>query len=133
MFSLVYFQALFHHLFLQSIEDIGTHVVEKGYYSLELQVNGVFLNLYIRFWHAGQLVRVFLKRTGRSQGKTLAELSLVSYVMTAISTRPGIVACLGASPGLVCLLPRSPESFSLRRFVSEGPHAQEKLQCVRES
>ena len=86
------------------IEDIGTHVVEKGYYSLEFQINGVFLNLYIRFWHVGQLVRVFLKRTGRGQGKTLAELSLVSYVMAAVSTRPDIVACLGASPGLICLL-----------------------------
>ena len=86
------------------IEDIGTHVVEKGYYSLEFQINGVFLNLYIRFWHAGQLVRVFLKRTGRGQGRTSAELSLVSYVMAAVSTRPDIVACLGASPGLICLL-----------------------------
>ena len=64
----------------------------------------MFLNLYIRFWHEGQLVRVFLKRTGRKQGKTLAELGLVSHAMAAISTRPGIVACLGASPELIRLL-----------------------------
>ena len=85
-------------------EDIGSHVVEKGYYTLEFQINGVFLNLYIRFWHGGQLVRVFLKRAGRKQGKALAELGLDSHAMAATSTRPAIVACLGASPELIRLL-----------------------------
>ena len=86
------------------MEDIGSHVVENGHYTLEFQINGVFLNLYTSFWHEEQLVRVFLKRTGRKQGKTLAELGFVSHAMAAISTRPGTVACLGASPELIRLL-----------------------------
>ena len=86
------------------IEDIGSEVVATGYYSIEFQTKGVFHHIYIRFWHKGQLVRVYLKRTGLRQGKTSAELSLISHVNNSISTRPDIVACMGSSPETVDLL-----------------------------
>ena len=95
---------LFHHLFLQTIDDIGNQVVATGYYTLEFQSEGAFHHLYIRFWHSGQLVRVYLKRTVLTQGKTFAELGLISSLVGAISTRPDIVACLWCGPDTVSLL-----------------------------
>ena len=109
---------LFHHLFLQIIEDIGNEVVSAGYYSVEFQTVGVFHHLYLRFWHKGQLVRVYLKRTGLRQGKPAAELSLISNIIGAISTRPDIVACLGGSPKTVNLL----DQFKFLQHGVQSPY-----------
>ena len=72
-------QIVFHHMFLELVKDIGHHVVSTGDYGLEFANDGAFLLLFIRFWHEDQLCRVFLKRTGRTQGQSQSELTLLSW------------------------------------------------------
>ena len=64
-------------------------------YGLEFANGGVFLLVFIRFWHNGQLCRVFLKRTGRTQGQTQSELTLVARVMGAFQLSPTMSVLLG--------------------------------------
>ena len=97
-------------MFLQVIHDIGTHVVAAGDYALEFVKQGVFLFVYIRFWRKDELCRVFLKRTGRVLGQTSAELSLVSSVMAAFSTRPNLVCCSGSTLETIRQIDNSPYS-----------------------
>ena len=101
-------QALFHHLFLQAIRDIGTHVVESGEYSLEFVKQGVFLLVFIRFWRKDELCRVLLKRTGRVLGQSAAELHLISDLMAVFSTSPNIVSCSGSTLETVQTVDNSP-------------------------
>ena len=107
---MLFFQVLFHHLFLQTIRDIGTHVVESGEYSLEFVKQGVFLLVFIRFWRKDELCRVFLKRTGRVLGQSSAELSLISDLMAVFSTTPNIVSCSGGTLETIQILDNSPFS-----------------------
>ena len=98
------FQLLFHHIFVQLLNDIGNYVVAKGQYAIEFQQKGVFLFIYLRFWRDEQLCRVFLKQTGRVVGQTGAELSLLSSVLAAISTHPNLVCCNEGSFDLIQVL-----------------------------
>ena len=82
-------------MFLELVKDIGHHMVSTGEYGLEFANDGAFLLVYIRFWHEDQLCRVFLKRTGRTQGQSQSELSLVAHVMGALSTERHIISVTG--------------------------------------
>ena len=95
---------LLHHLFLQLIDDFGQQTVAKGHYSIEFLAEGVFLHFYLHFLHGDQLARVYLKRAGRTKGQRHAELVLLSNLIAAISTKPGIVCCRGSTSQLVQLL-----------------------------
>ena len=97
-------------MFSVLITDIGTHVNASGEYSVEFATDGAFLLVFIRFWRAEQLCRVFLKRTSRLQGQTSAEICLLSYLMAAISTKPALVSCTGCSARTIELLDQSPYS-----------------------
>ena len=101
---------MFHHMFLELVEDLGTQINSSGEYAVEFATDGVFLLSFVRFWHGDQLCRVFLKRTGRVQGQTHAEVCLISYIMGAISTRPRLVNCTGSSAGTVQLIDQRPYS-----------------------
>ena len=101
------FQVLFHHIFVQMLDDIGHHVVSSGFYAVEFEVRGVFLFIHLRFWKDKQLCRVLLKRTGRVLGRTTAEVVLLSGLLAAISTRPSLVSCSGCSLELVQLVDNS--------------------------
>ena len=101
---------MFHHMFLELVEDLATQVNSSGEYAVEFATDGVFLLSFVRFWHGDQLCRVFLKRTGRVQGQTQAEVCLISYIMGAISTRPRLVNCTGSSARTVQLIDQSPYS-----------------------
>ena len=79
--------------------------------------------MYIRFWHSGRLVRVYLKRAGLRQGKTTAELGLISHIVGAISTRPDVVACLGCSPDTVNLLDNC-------KFLHHGVQSPFRFDCL---
>ena len=79
--------------------------------------------MYIRYWHSGQLVRVYLKRAGLRQGKTTAELGLISHIVGAISTRPDVVACLGCSPDTVSLLDNC-------KFLHHGVQSPLRIDCL---
>ena len=79
--------------------------------------------MYIRFWHSGQLVRVYLKRAGLRQGKTTAELGLISHIVGAIFTRPDVVACLGCSPDTVSLLNNC-------KFLHHGVQSPFRFDCL---
>ena len=78
-----------------------------GHYAIEFHQKGLFLFVYLRFWRGEQLCRVLLRRTGRVVGQTRAELSLLSSVLAAISTRPNLVCCNGGSFDLIQLIDNS--------------------------
>ena len=101
---------MFHHMFLELVEDLGTQINSSREYAVEFATDGVFLLSFVRFWQGDQLCRVFLKRTGRVQGQTQAEVCLISYIMGAISTRPRLVNCTGSSVRTVQLIDQSPYS-----------------------
>ena len=44
------FQALFHHIFQQIIPHLGNEILTSGQYAVEFEPQGVFLQLYVRFW-----------------------------------------------------------------------------------
>ena len=92
--------------------DIATSVNANGEYSLEFAVDGVFLLVFVRYRRGDELSRVFVKRTGRLQGQSDAEICLISFKMRAISTKPKMISC---SARTVQLLDHSPySSFSVQ-------------------
>ena len=99
---------LFHHKFLEIINDVGHHVVSNNEYALEFAIDGVFLLVFLRYWQGDKLYRVFLKRTGRTQGQSQAEITLISHVIGAISTGPEVISVTGCTSGTVELLDLSP-------------------------
>ena len=104
-------------MFLQIIEDIGTHIKEAGVYAIEFATNGLFLLAFLRFWRKDQLCRVFLKRTGRIQGQTHAEVFLLSYIMGAFPTKPALISCTGSSARTIQLIDQSRYStFGVQRL-----------------
>ena len=106
----VLFQVLFHHLFLEMINDVGTHVVAASEYSLEFAQDGVFVLVFIRYWRDDQFCRNFLKRTGRLLGLNQAEIRLVSFVMGGFSTKLHLVSCTGSTINTVIMLDQCPYS-----------------------
>ena len=102
-------------MFLELVSDVATHVNLNREYSVEFAVDGVFLLIFIRFWRADELCRVFLKRTSRLQGLTSAEMCLLSYLMGAVSTTPKLICATGCSARTVELLDQSPYgTFSIQ-------------------
>ena len=97
-------------MFSVLIADIGSHVNASGEYSMEFASDGAFLLIFIRFWRAEQLCRVFLKKTSRLQGQSSAEICLLSYLISAISTTLALVSCTGCSARTIELLDQSPYS-----------------------
>ena len=111
-------------MFLELVKDIGHHVVSTGEYGLEFANDGAFLLVFIRFWHEDQLCRVFLKRTGRTQGQNPSELTLVAHVMGALSTEPHIVSVTGSTVHTVQQLDYSCYS----NYAVQSPPRFEELQ-----
>ena len=80
-------------MFQEVMNDIATSVNANGEYSLEFAIDGVFLLIFVRYWRGDELCRVFVKRAGRLQGQSDAEICLISSIMGAISTKPKLISC----------------------------------------
>ena len=104
-------------MFLEIINDVGHHVVSNTEYGLQFAVDGIFLLVFLRFWQGDRLYRVFLKRTGRTQGQSQAEIILIFHVMGAISTDPEVISVTGCTSDTVELLDLSPFSNYAVLFV----------------
>ena len=107
----LHFRCCFTTWFLEIFNDISktfsmsfNDVVSKNEYALEFASDGIFL----RFWQGDKLCRVFLKRTGRTQGQSQAKITLISHVMGAISRGPEIISVTGCTSQTVELLAMSP-------------------------
>ena len=109
-------------MFQEVMNDIATSVNANGEYSLEFAIDAideVFLLVFVRYWRGDELCRVFVKRAGRLQGQSDAEICLISSIMGAISTKPKLISChnarSGSSARTVQLLDHSPySSFSVQ-------------------
>ena len=102
-------------MFIELVTDVATQINANGEYSVEFACDGVYMLALVRFWQRDELFRVFLKRTGRLQGQTDAEICLISYIMGAISTSPKLISCTGCSMRTIQLLDLSPySSFSVQ-------------------
>ena len=105
------------------MNDTATHLMTSSEYALEFTHDGVFVLVYIRFWRENQLHRVFIKRTGRLLGLTQAEVSLVSFVMGAISTAPNMISCTGSTFRTIQLL----DQWLYTRYGLQSPPRFEEL------
>ena len=102
-------------MFLELVTDFATQINANGEYSVEVACDGVYMLAFVRFWRGDELCRVFLKRTGKLQGHTEAEICLISFIMGAISTSPSLISCTGCSMRTVQLLDLSRySSFSVQ-------------------
>ena len=122
-------QVIFHQMFLELVKDIGHHVVSTGEYGLEFANDGAFLLVFIRFWHEDQLCRVFLKRSGRTQGQNQSELTLVAHVMGALSTEPHIPGVRSRQYNSIIVATATTKSRVLpvlKSFSVQGVNAQEE-------
>ena len=54
----------------------------------------------IKFWKGSELCRVFVCRSSRLTTDVTGELGSLSRLLSAVSTKPGIVACSGCHPDL---------------------------------
>ena len=111
-------------MFLEVLNEVGNHILTSNEYALEFANDGVFSLVFVRFWMGNEMCRVFLKRTGRAHGQTQAEISLISSVMGAISTRPEIISITGCTSNTVRLLDDSPYG----EFSVQSPPRFEELQ-----
>ena len=102
------FQVLFHHLFQQVVEDIGTQVMANGLYSIDFEQQGVLLYLHVTVWKGLQLCRVPLLRTGRTIGQTPAEIRTLSVLLSAISCKAQLVCCSGCTLGFLKVVDSCP-------------------------
>ena len=108
-------QVLFHHMFLELVNDVAAQISANGEYAVEFASDGVFMLAFVRFWREDELCRVFLKRTGRLHGQTDAEICLNAYIRAAISTPPRLISCTGCSVRTIQLMDLSPySSFSVQ-------------------
>ena len=97
-------------------------MVENNECALEFACDGIFLLVFIRFWQGDQLCRAFLKRTGRTQRQSQAEVTLISHVIGTISTGPQIVRGTGSTSHTVQLMDKS----------QYGQHAVQNPPCFEE-
>ena len=93
---------------MEMMNDMATHIMTSSESALEFAHDGVFVLVHIRFWREDQLHRTFIQRTGRLLGLTQAEISLVSFVMGAISTTPNMISCTGSTFRTIQLLDQCP-------------------------
>ena len=113
----LYFQVLFHHIFVRMLDDLGQYIVAEGQFAVEFELRGLFLFMHLRFWCDNQLCRVVLKRTGRTVGQTQAEKHLFPSLLGAISARPNPVCASGCSLEFVQELDESPLfTFGVQSF-----------------
>ena len=90
------------------IPNLGNDILTDGQYSIEFEFQGVFLHMHVRFWKRDRLCRVYLLRTGRTTGRTAAELRLLSILLAAISSEANLVCCSGATQNFIQLVDNSP-------------------------
>ena len=64
--------------------------------------------MHVRFWKKDRLCRIYLLRTGRTTGRTAAELRLLSILLAAISSETNLVCCSGATQNFIQLVDNSP-------------------------
>ena len=78
-----------------AIGDISKQIGIMGGFSVEYEERGRFLHLSVRFWHNDQLCKINLARCGRTVDFPVGYLGLLSRVLSAVSTSPGLVSCSG--------------------------------------
>ena len=94
---------VFYHFFVLGIDDIGNTVINEGAYSLEFENKGHFKYLSVRFWKGNDLCKVEVGRIGRVASSPSAEMSLISQLLGAMSSRPGLVCCSGCPAKVVSI------------------------------
>ena len=101
-------QRMFHHIFVCCIADIGNQVNSLGAFSIEFEEQGQMCYLSIRFWKEDFLCKVTLTRFGRTVPVPQGHLGSLSKVLSAISTKPGLVCCSGCPVAVFQSLDESP-------------------------
>ena len=92
------FQLFFHHVFLEAISDISSHIGTMGGYSVEFEEKGQVCYVSVRFWRGDSLCKVTLLRFGRTVSFPTGHLGALARLLSALSTSPDLVGCSGCPP-----------------------------------
>ena len=109
----------------------------NGYFGIEFRRQGVFFQLYVRFWCYNQLCRTFIHPTGHMSGQLSAEVCLLTYSLSSFSTNlsPSVVlevqSTLLACRKVSATGKKIPEPHLIRRLFLCPLDLQEELQCLR--
>ena len=87
---------------------MSKHIIEHGQYSLEFEKRGLYVHLFVRFWHFECLCRVYVCRSGIANKNLEGELGSFSRLLSAISTEADVVAYSGCSQIFGETLDKSP-------------------------
>ena len=104
-------------------------------FALEFETVGVYKHMFINFWKGGELCRVFVCRSSRTTTDVTGELGSLSRLLSAVSPKPGIVACSGCHSELPRAIDESEyynqgvqsclrfEHFSLSRLMHKSSYS----------
>ena len=81
-----------HHFFVCSLKDLGPQLFATGQFALEFEEVGLFKYVFIRFWKEDSIVKAFVFRYGLQSPPLADEMGALSRVLSAVSTRPQLVA-----------------------------------------
>ena len=68
---------------------------------MEVEVEGRFKFVYVRFWKEDTLVKAFLCRFGVQSPPLAGEMGALSRILSVVSTKPQLVACSGCSADFI--------------------------------
>ena len=106
--SVVMFQGLLHHLFVELVKHVSSVIAREGTYSIEFSVGSQRRTLSVGFWEGKRFVCMPMLHCGRDAPPTKSYIDLVSRLLSAISGDATIICCAGSSADFVKVLDKSP-------------------------
>ena len=129
------FQSIFQHIFNCALEDVGDHVTSEQCFGLEFVSTGNYRFMYLRFWKAAKLCRVFICRSALPTTSLNGDFGSLARLLSAISLKADIVCCSGSSVDLIRTLNHSQyfakgvlrcfrfESLNLRNLMHKSSYS----------
>ena len=106
--SVVMFQGLLHHLFVELVKHVTSVIAREGAYSKEFSVGLHRRTLSVGFWEGKRFVCMPMLQCGRDVPPTKSYIDLVSRLLSAISGDATIICCGGSNADFVKVLDKSP-------------------------
>ena len=106
--SVVMFQGLLHHLFVELVKHVLSAIAREGAYSIEFSVGSHRRTLSVGFWEGKRFVCMPKLHCGRDVPPTKSYIDLVSRLLSAISGDATIICCGGSNADFVKVLDKSP-------------------------
>ena len=106
--SVVMFQGLLDHLFVELVKHVSSVIAREGAHSIEFSVGSQCRTLSVGFWEGKRFVCMPMLHCGRDVPPTKSYIDLVSRLLSAISGDATIICCGGSNADFVKVLDDSP-------------------------